>query len=183
MEPPLQRPLIVLDRDGVINLESPAFIKSPEEWIVLPGSAEAIGKLNEAGFTVVVATNQSGVGRGLFSSETLDHIHDKMTATLSTAGAHVDGIYVCPHTPAANCDCRKPRPGLLQQIALQYRRPANELVVVGDSLRDLQAAWAFGSPAILVRTGNGRATERCLPRDRNVDIVDDLSALAGQLIT
>jgi len=181
MEPASQQPLIVLDRDGVINLESPAFIKSPEEWIVLPGSAEAIGQLNAAGFTIVVATNQSGVGRGLFSAATLDNIHAKMTATLSAAGARVDGIYICPHDPAARCPCRKPKPGLLQQIALHYRRPPNELIVVGDSLRDLQAAWAFGSPAILLRTGNGRATERCLPPDRPVNIFDDLNAFSRQL--
>jgi len=180
-EQPSQQALIVLDRDGVINHDSTAFIKSPDEYIALPGSATAIAQLNDAGYTVVVATNQSGVGRGIFSLETLEKIHDKMSAIVKTVGGHIDGIYFCPHPPDANCDCRKPKPGLLQQIADQYDRTAAELIVVGDSLRDLEAAWSFGSPAMLVRTGNGQATEQSLPPDQAVTIFDDLAALAYQL--
>jgi len=176
-----QRSVIVLDRDGVINQDSSHFIKSADEWIALPGSATAIKKLNDAGFTVVVATNQSGVGRGLFSLTTLEDIHRKMTAVVTAAGGHLDGIYYCPHEPDAGCDCRKPEPGLLQQIAQHYDRPAAEFIVVGDSLRDLQAAWAFGAKAILVRTGNGRDTEQHLAGGRPVDVCDDLGAVAARL--
>ena len=176
-----QRSVIVLDRDGVINRDSSSFVKSPDEWIALPGSAEAIKKLNDAGFTVVVASNQSGVGRGLFSIETLDKIHDKMMAVVTAAGGCIDAIYYCPHAPDADCDCRKPKPGLLQQIARQYERSAAELIIVGDSLRDLEAAWAFGAPAILVRTGNGRATEQKIPSTRQVDVFEDLAAVASHL--
>lgn len=176
-----RRSLIVLDRDGVINRDSTAFIKSPAEYLALPGSPEAIARLNGAGFTVVVATNQSGVGRGLFSLETLETIHAKMSAIVAAAGGQLDAIYFCPHLPDADCDCRKPKPGLLQKIAAQYDRTAAELIVVGDSLRDLEAAWNFGSPAMLVRTGNGRVSEKSLPADRHVEVFDDLAALARQL--
>lgn len=174
-----QRPLIVLDRDGVINRDSSAFIKSPEEWIALPGSAEAIGQLCEAGFGVIVATNQSGVGRGLFSAATLESIHDKMTQTITAAGGILDAIFVCPHAPDDGCDCRKPKPGLLQQIIKAYNREPAELIVIGDSLRDLEAAWAIGARAILVRTGNGLTTEQTLPTSPPVEIFDDLAAFAS----
>ena len=177
-----QRSLIVLDRDGVINRDSTSFIKSPDEWIALPGSAEAIGQLNSAGFKVIVATNQSGVGRWLLSLETLEKIHDKMSMTVMAANGRIDAIYFCPHAPDANCDCRKPKPGLLRQIAGQYGRSASELIVVGDSLRDLEAAWTFGANAILVRTGNGRDTEQRLPPDRHIDVYDDLAAVANRLV-
>ena len=178
---PGPRSLIVLDRDGVINRDSKSFIKSPDEWIALPGSLEAIQQLNEAGFKVIVATNQSGVGRGLFSPETLEKIHARMLKTVAAAGGYIDAIYFCPHDPEANCDCRKPKPGLLRQISQQYDRTAAELIVVGDSLRDLEAAWAFGATAILVRTGNGRITEQHLPPNPRVDIFDDLAAVANWL--
>ncbi len=179
--PRSQRSLIVLDRDGVINRDSTDFIKSPDEWIALPGSLAAIEKLNVAGFTVVVATNQSGVGRKLFSLETLDKIHATMSAAVTAAGGHLDGIYFCPHTPDAGCDCRKPKPGLLQQICERYERTAAELIVVGDSLRDLEAAWAVGAKAILVRTGNGVQTEQSLTAGRPVEVCDDLAAVAARL--
>jgi D-glycero-D-manno-heptose 1,7-bisphosphate phosphatase len=178
-----RRPLIVLDRDGVINRDSESFIKSPDEWIALPGSPEAIGRLNEAGYTVIVATNQSGIGRGLLSVETLDQIHDKMSKTITNAGGHLEAIYYCPHEPDADCDCRKPKPGLLQQIIKDYGRSAAELTIIGDSMRDLEAAWAICAQSILVRTGNGPLTEKNLPTDRRVDIFDDLSAVADHLTT
>lgn len=173
----------MLDRDGVINRDSTDFIKSPEEFIVLPGSAEAIEQLNKAGYRVVVATNQSGVGRGLISIGTLEDIHDKMSAIIRAAGGHLDAIYYCPHRPDEHCDCRKPKPGLLRQVAQANHRSAADLIVVGDSLRDLEAAWAFGAQAILVRTGNGKTTEPNLPADRCVDIFDDLAAVANHLTT
>ncbi len=171
----------MLDRDGVINRDSTEFIKSPDEWIPLSGSAEAIERLNAAGFTIVVASNQSGVGRGLFSIEMLEKIHAKMSAVIDAAGGHIDAIYYCPHTPEAGCDCRKPKPGMLQQIARKYGHNTDELIIVGDSLRDLEAAWAIGAVAILVRTGNGLDTEQKLPPDRQVDVFDDLAAVADQL--
>jgi len=179
--PRSQRSIIVLDRDGVINQDSSSFIKSADEWIALPGSAAAIKVLNDAGFTVVVATNQSGVGRGLFSLAVLGEIHAKMSSVVTAAGGHLDGIYFCPHEPDAGCVCRKPAPGLLQQVAQHYERTAAELIVVGDSLRDLEAAWAFGAKAILVRTGNGRDTEQQLATGRPVDVCDDLAAVAARL--
>ncbi len=176
-----QQPIIVLDRDGVINHDSTSFIKAPDEWIAIPGSPEAIAKFSNAGFTVVVASNQSGIGRRLFSLDILDDIHDKMTSTIAAAGGHLDGIYFCPHAPDAGCECRKPKPGLLQGIAKQYACTTDDLVVIGDSLRDLEAAWACDAQAILVRTGNGQKTEQNLPADRQVDIFDDLAAVANML--
>lgn len=178
-----QRQIIVLDRDGVINRDSAAFIKSPDEWIPLPGSLEAIARMRAAGFTVVVASNQSGVGRGLFSVATLDRIHDKLRTLTAAVGGHVDSIFICPHHPDDGCDCRKPEAGLLRQVAEQYDRTGAELIVVGDSLRDLEAAWKIGARTILVRTGNGGVTEQNLPADKTVDVFDDLEAFAATLAT
>lgn len=175
-------PLIVLDRDGVINQDSPDFIKSPEEWIALPGSPEAIARLTDAGFTVVVASNQSGIARGLFSPDMLAAIHEKMNAVIAHAGGRIDTIHFCPHGPGDGCDCRKPGTGLLRDIAAAYGRAPGQLTMIGDSLRDLQAAWAFGADAILVRTGNGAATEQALPADRRVEVFDDLAAAAQHLV-
>jgi len=175
------RPLIVLDRDGVINRDSTSFIKSPDEWISIPGSPEAIAQLNNAGFTVIVATNQSGIGRGLFTLEDLEKIHDKMNTVVTAAGGHIEAIFFCPHHPDENCDCRKPKTGLLEQITRQYECAANDLIIVGDSWRDLQAAITFGATAILVRTGNGRTTEQNLPSDQSIEVFDDLAAVAVQL--
>ena len=175
------RPLIVLDRDGVINRDSTTFIKSPDEWVSLPGIPEAIAQLNNAGFTVIVATNQSGIGRGLFTLEDLEKIHDKMNAVVTAAGGHIEAIFFCPHHPDENCDCRKPKTGLLEQITRQYECAANDLIIVGDSWRDLQAAITFGATAILVRTGNGRTTEQNLPSDQSIEVFDDLAAVAVQL--
>ncbi len=179
---PERRSLIVLDRDGVINRDSPDFVKNPEEWIALPGSPEAIAQLTDAGFTVVVATNQSGVARGLFSPDMLTAIHNKMSAVITRAGGHIDAIHVCPHGPDEGCDCRKPGTGLLRDIAVTYACKPGELIVIGDSLRDLQSAWAFGAEAVLVRTGNGAETEHSLPTGRRVEVFDDLAAAAQWLV-
>lgn len=173
--------LVVLDRDGVINRESAAFIRSPDEWLPLPGSLEAIAALSAAGYAVVVATNQSGVGRGLFDAATLGAIHARMTDAVSAAGGRLAGIFFCPHAPEAGCDCRKPKAGLMRQIEQAYGRSLAGEPVVGDSERDLRAAQAVGARAILVRTGNGRDTERKLvPADR-VEVFDDLAAVARAL--
>ena len=132
--------LVILDRDGVINFDSAQFIKSPAEWKPIPGSPEAIAKLNQAGYRVVVATNQSGVGRGLFDMDTLNAIHEKMHKTVAAAGGRIDAIFYCPHAADAGCDCRKPKPGMFQRIAAVYNAELKGVPAIGDSLRDLQAA-------------------------------------------
>jgi D-glycero-D-manno-heptose 1,7-bisphosphate phosphatase len=175
--------LIVLDRDGVINRESTDFIRSPAEWVPLPGSIQAIANLTTAGFAVVVATNQSGVGRGLFTAETLAAIHARMTETIEAAGGQLAGIFVCPHQPEDGCECRKPRPGLLRQVEAHFGMPLRGRAVIGDSYRDLEAAWKVGARAILVRTGNGAATEGRLDADAAVEVFPDLAAAAAALIT
>ena len=150
--------LIVLDRDGVINFDSDQFIKSPEEWRPIPGSLEAIARLNQAGYRVVVATNQSGVGRGLFGMTTLTDIHDKMFKSLHQVGGRIDAVFFCPHAADSNCDCRKPKPGMLQQIGVRFGVDLDQVPVVGDGLRDLQAAAAIGARPIMVITGKGEKT-------------------------
>lgn len=154
--------LVVLDRDGVINEDSDAFVKSPEEWRPIPGSPEAIAELGRKGFTIVVATNQSGLARGLFKLEALHAMHAKMDAVVEAAGGKVSDIYVCPHGPDDGCDCRKPKPGLFKQIARDYEQDLRGVPMIGDSLRDLQVAWTTGGRGILVRTGKGRRTEAAL---------------------
>ena len=175
--------LIVLDRDGVINRESSTFIRNPAEWLPLPGSVQAIADLTAAGFEVVVATNQSGVGRGLFTAATLAAIHERMTKTIEAAGGKLAGIFFCPHRPEDNCECRKPRAGLMRQIEAQFGTSLRDQPVIGDSCRDLQAAWAVGARAMLVRTGNGAVTEGRLDADKTVEVFPDLAAAATTLIT
>lgn len=174
--------LVILDRDGVINRESDAYIKSPDEWIPLPGSLEAIAELNRAGFTVVVASNQAGVGRGLFDREALERIHGRMTQALAEKGAHLDGIFFCPHHPDDHCDCRKPKPGLLKQISAKFSVPLDRVPVIGDSLRDLEAARAVGARPILVRSGYGEKTLQQLDQTADIEIFRDLAAAAAALI-
>ena len=150
--------LFILDRDGVINYDSAEFIKKPEEWKPIPGSLEAIARLNQAGFRVVVATNQSGVGRGLLDIVTLNAIHDKMVGALAKIGGRVDAIFFCPHPQDAGCSCRKPKPGLLEDIGRRFNADIAGVPVVGDALRDLQAAAAVGAKPVLVLTGKGKRT-------------------------
>lgn len=151
--------LIILDRDGVINEDSPHFIKSPAEWHAIPGSLDAIAAINRAGHRVVVATNQSGVSRGYFSMADLLAIHHKMQVELANAGGHLDGIYFCPHLSEDHCPCRKPSSGMLQQIAQDFNVDlAREGWLIGDSLRDIQAAQAIHCRAALVKTGKGTQT-------------------------
>ena len=150
--------LIILDRDGVINFDSDQFIKSPEEWKPVPGSLEAIARLNHAGYTVVVATNQSGIGRGLFEMSTLTAIHEKLQKMLAQAGGRVDAFFYCPHTADLKCSCRKPEPGMLLEIADRFDADLNGVPAIGDSLRDLVSAEKVGAKPILVLTGKGQKT-------------------------
>lgn len=172
--------LVVLDRDGTINRDSAAYIKSPDEWIPLPGSAEAIARLNRAGFTVAVASNQSGLARGLFDEAALASIHEKMHAVVGQAGGEIDRIVWCPHHPDDGCDCRKPRPGLLHRLAEHYGIGLEGVPVIGDSARDLEAARAVGARPVLVRTGNGRRTE-AEGEAGEAEVYDDLAAAAAAL--
>jgi D-glycero-D-manno-heptose 1,7-bisphosphate phosphatase len=174
--------LVILDRDGVINRDSPEFVKTADEWQPLPGSIDAIAKLSKAGFTVVVASNQSGLARGLFSRGALDAMHRKLRRLVRVAGGRVDRIVVCPHGPDDACECRKPAPGLYLRLARHYGMSLDGVPAIGDSLRDLQAAAAAGATPILVRTGNGRQTEVSLPHDlQGIAVYDDLAAVATAL--
>ena len=173
--------LIVLDRDGVINFDSDQFIKSPDEWRPIPGSLEAIARLNESGWRVVVASNQSGVGRGLFDMDTLNAINEKMTKTLAQVGGRLDAIFFCPHAADSTCDCRKPKPGMFQQIAERFNVDMRGVPVVGDSLRDLQAGVAVGCTPFLVLTGKGVKTQADPALPPGTQIFPDLAAVAAQL--
>jgi D-glycero-D-manno-heptose 1,7-bisphosphate phosphatase len=170
--------LVVLDRDGVINLDSDYFVKSPDEWIPIPGSLEAIAMLNHAGYRVVVASNQSGIGRGLFEMSALNAMHQKMHKALMSLGGRVDAVFFCPHTAAENCGCRKPKAGMLHQIAERFAVDLRGVPIVGDSLRDLEAGIAVGCVPHLVKTGKGvRTMEKGgLPSETRVH--DDLHAFA-----
>ena len=150
--------LVILDRDGVINHDSEAYIRSPAEWKPIPGSLEAIAKLTQAGFHVVVATNQSGVGRGLFEMATLNAIHDKMHRAVGQAGGRIDAVFYCPHAEEAQCHCRKPRPGLLEEIGRRFNVSLKGVPCIGDALRDLEAASAVEAQPVLVLTGKGKKT-------------------------
>lgn len=145
--------LVILDRDGTVNVDSDEFVKSPEEWEPLPGALEAIAKLNHAGWHVVLATNQSGLGRGLFDVVSLNAIHSKMHKALAAVGARVDAVFYCPHAPDDQCACRKPRPGLFHQISERMGVELRGVPAVGDSARDLQAGAAVGCEPHLVLTG------------------------------
>lgn len=173
--------LIVLDRDGVINFDSDQFIKSPDEWKPIPGSLEAIARLNESGWRVVVASNQSGVGRGLFDMDTLNAINEKMTKALAQVGGRLDAIFFCPHAADSTCDCRKPKPGMFQQIAERFNVDMRGVPVVGDSLRDLQAGLAVGCTPLLVLTGKGVKTQADPALPPGTQIFPDLAAVAAQL--
>ena len=172
--------LVILDRDGVINEDSPDFIKSADEFIPLPGALEAIAALNRAGYTVVVATNQSGLARGLFDEGDLDAIHTKLDVLLSEHGGSIDAVFLCPHGPDDGCDCRKPAPGLLLEIAEHYGISLDGVPCVGDRTRDLEAARAVDATPILVRTGNGSATEGETAAE-GVLVYDDLAAFVRTL--
>lgn len=149
---------VLLDRDGVINEDSDGYIKSPDEWIPIPGSLEAMALLARNGYRVAILTNQSGLARGLFDLVMLEQIHGKMQTLLTQVGGHIDDIFVCPHGPEDGCHCRKPKPGLFEQFSRKYGVDLNQVPAIGDSLRDLQAADAAGATPILVETGKGAKT-------------------------
>jgi D-glycero-D-manno-heptose 1,7-bisphosphate phosphatase len=174
--------LVILDRDGVINQDSAAYIKTPDEWKPIPGSLEAIALLNQAGYRVLVATNQSGVGRGLFEMATLNAIHDKMHRALGLVGGRVDGIFYCPHAQDAGCDCRKPKPGLLEEISRRFGVSLEGVPFIGDSLRDLQAATAVGAQPVLVLTGKGKKTRKDGDLPEGTVVHDDLAAAVHSLL-
>ena len=173
--------LLILDRDGVINYDSDAYIKSVEEWIPLPGSIEAIAQLSKAGWTVAIATNQSGIARGYYDIATLDTMHARLRTLVAEQGGEVGLVVYCPHGPDEGCDCRKPKPGMLKIISEHYKVPLAGIWFVGDSLGDLEAAKAVDSQPVLVKTGKGEKTQaKNLPV--GTLIFDDLAAVAAELI-
>lgn len=175
--------LIILDRDGVINEDSEAYIKSPEEWIPIPGSLEAIARLKQAGYTIMVATNQSGVERGLFDEQALAAIHDHMHEKVREAGGAIDGVFYCPHAPETGCGCRKPRSGLIIQIEESLGRDVRDVPMVGDSLRDLECGLDRGCQPVLVLTGKGQRTLRELPNSlSHIPVHDNLADYVDHLL-
>jgi D-glycero-D-manno-heptose 1,7-bisphosphate phosphatase len=174
--------LIILDRDGVINFDSDQFIKNPEEWKPIPGSLEAIARLNQAGYRVVVSTNQSGVGRGLFDMPMLNAIHDKMHKACALVGARIDAVFFCPHTADSHCQCRKPKPGMLEEIAARYNISLSGVPAVGDSLRDLQSAATMGAQPYLVLTGKGAKTQAAGGLPEGTQVFSNLAAVVAELV-
>ncbi len=178
--------LVILDRDGTINEDSAEFVKTPEEWRPLPGALEAIARLNHAGWHVVIASNQSGLGRGLFEVSTLNAMHDKMHKMLAAVGARVDAVFYCPHAPEEGCHCRKPEPGLFEQIGERYGIELAGLPAVGDTERDVLGAARAGCEPHLVLTGKGaRFVGKSLPDyfPKNTLRHADLAAFADFLLT
>ena len=173
---------VILDRDGVINYDSDQYIKSPTELIAIPGSLEAIAQLCQAGHRVVVATNQSGLARGLFDMDTLILIHAKLERQVSSLGGRIDAVFFCPHGPWENCSCRKPLPGMYHEIARCLSIRLEGVACVGDSLRDVQAARAAGGKPVLVLTGNGKATLSAAKDIDDVMVYQDLSRFAAAFL-
>lgn len=174
--------LVILDRDGVLNEESPDFIKSVAEWKPIPGSLEAVARLCHAGFRVFVASNQSGIGRGLLDYDALFAIHDKLQRAVAELGGRIEAISVAPDHPDRATEMRKPRPGMLLDIAKRLGTSLENTFAVGDSVRDIEAARAAGARPVLVRTGNGRKSEKDLAGARDVRIYDDLAAFATAVL-
>ena len=177
--------LVILDRDGTINADSDEYIKSPGEWQPLPGALEAIARLNHAGWHAVIASNQSGLGRGLFDVAALNAMHAKMNKMLAAFGGRVDAVFYCPHLPEDKCSCRKPLPGLFQQIAERFGVDLKHVPVVGDTVRDLQAGATAGCPPHLVLTGKGAQWRgQALPADfpAGTQVHDDMAAFAEWLL-
>jgi D-glycero-D-manno-heptose 1,7-bisphosphate phosphatase len=174
--------LVILDRDGTINFDSDQYIKSPEEWRPIPGSLDAIAALNRAGYSVVVATNQSGISRGLLDMSVLNAIHDTMHRALARAGARIDAVFFCPHGAEDGCECRKPKPGLFDEIADRYGIGLSGVPAVGDSLRDLQAAAARGARPVLVLTGKGVQTRKAGGLPEGTEVVADLAAAVRAIL-
>ncbi len=184
--------VIVIDRDGVVNHDSDAYgcIKSPEEWVPIAGSLEAIARLNHSGYTVVVASNQPGLARGHFTIEMLSAIHKKMDEQLAKIGGRVDAVFYCPHGPDDGCDCRKPRPGMLLEIGQRFNVPLKNVVFIGDSISDVKAASNALAKPMLVRTGKGKKAEKILltqckeniQNKEKVPVFDDLASAVTAIL-
>lgn len=174
--------LIILDRDGVINRDSDEYIKSPEEFIPIAGSLDAITRLCHAGYTVVVATNQSGIARKLFDMTTLQKMHDKLHRLLTAAGGRIEAIFFCPHGPDDHCECRKPAAGMFKDIGRRFQTDLHGVPVVGDSYRDIEVARAVDAQPILVRTGKGERTLSSGNDLKGVPVFDDLAAYVDHLL-
>jgi D-glycero-D-manno-heptose 1,7-bisphosphate phosphatase len=173
--------LVILDRDGTINHDSDSYVKSPEEWGAIEGSLEAIARLTQAGYRVVVATNQSGIARGLFDTTTLVAIHDKLQKAVAQYGGRIDAFFFCPHAADSECDCRKPKPGMLLEIARRFNVALSDVYMVGDAQRDLEAAAAAGAKPVLVLTGKGRKTKSDGRMPPGTEVFPDLAAFARRL--
>jgi len=174
--------MIILDRDGVINQDSDDYIKSVDEWIPIPGSLKAIRRLKDAGYLVTVATNQSGIARGYFDEKMLQQIHNKMHGLLAQLDSRLDGVFHCPHGPHDNCACRKPRPGLLLQIAQRFNIDMSATPFVGDTMSDIKAAEAAHARPILVRTGKGETIMQKFREVINVPVYDDLAHFVDETL-
>lgn len=177
--------LVILDRDGVINEDSDAYIKSLDEWQPIPGSIDAIARLSKAGFIIAVATNQSGLGRGLFDLDDLEAMHAKLIELVAEQGGEIAGIFYCPHTPETMCGCRKPNSGLIDAIERELQISAHHAPLIGDTLRDLQCGLSKGCVPVLVKTGKGAATLQQLHADpfwQGVAVFANLAAAADYLI-
>ncbi len=170
--------LIVLDRDGTINHDSDQYVKSPAEWKPLPGALEAIARMTQAGYRIAVATNQSGIARGLFDTSTLLDIHNMLSRAVNQAGGRIDAFFFCPHAADSRCECRKPEPGMLRQISDRFGVPLHGIYMVGDALRDVQAASAVGATPVLVLTGKGRQTQKAGGLPEGTQVFRDLAAFA-----
>jgi len=175
--------LAILDRDGVINFDSDQYIKSPAEWRPIPGSIEAIARLSQTGYRIAVATNQSGIGRGLFDMATLNAINDKMMEMVFRQGGRIDALFFCPHTAVEDCGCRKPRTGMLEEIAARFHTELKGVPSIGDSLKDLQAAESVGAQPMLVLTGKGAKTRHDGGLPKKTVVFEDLAEAARHLIS
>lgn len=176
--------LIILDRDGVINEDSDDYIKSTDEWIPIPGSLDAIARLNHAGYSVAIASNQSGIARGYFSLETLAAMNVKMNDMLSSLGGRVDAMFFCPHGPKDGCDCRKPGPGMLTEISNRFQTGLGDVLFVGDNINDIKAAQAAGAKPVIVRTGKGAQTANIIAENNmsNIPVYDDLAGVVSSIL-
>ena len=175
--------LIILDRDGVINEDSDDYIKSPDEWMPIPGSLDAIARLNHAGYSVAIASNQSGIARGYFSLETLAAMSVKMNDMLALLGGRIDAMFFCPHGPKDGCDCRKPKPGMLTEIGNRFQTGLGNVFFVGDNMNDVKAAQAAGAIPLVVRTGKGEQTARMVAdNDADIPVYNDLADVANAIL-
>ena len=176
--------LIILDRDGVINEDSDDYIKSPDEWIPIPGSLDAVARLNHAGYSVAIASNQSGIARGYFSMETLAAMSVKMNDMLTPLGGRIDAMLFCPHGPNDGCDCRKPRPGMLIEIGNRFQTSLENVLFVGDNINDVKAAQVAGAKPVLVKTGKGEQTASLIDTNKsmNVPVYEDLADVVNSIL-